>query len=491
MPFVALGEDVLLKTFCFCDISTVLAVSAINKGLRRIALSKQLWLSLVLDPRFRDALDLPPPNGEKLECLSTEELIDVVKNAVTGPCPIGDSEHDESSSVTLTSVQIPLDDVDARDHSEARLLPGARYFLLHSASTTQQRWCIYDIWNARRVWERLVQGHTMCEVDLMPGSAVARVFFVQTVDHSNTCTLHVEEVDLTTGASHELFNFSFDRNVFEIKPRAIVGDFLLAPVGSSRLLLILINWRARTFVFLQGHYFCYARLIPGYIISMHLVLFPRRDRGYILAVTALEAFSDRWQSLTDDSAGLAAQLKIVFPSAIPIHRLNIATQERLEYTPIFSDLMSVTSDPLCAGAYNISLQGFQFPKRLSPCAMLMERIGNRILSMAGAARWAEALHELAHASAQVVLCYQFTPAVSAAGEGCSLRLVSTRRVSDGQQIQQVNCPRASIPLSEGSWIDVVYREGKRTGVGRCTSEMIHPFAGSILEALRYYLRLKL
>ncbi|KAF7353385.1 F-box domain-containing protein [Mycena sanguinolenta] len=211
MPFEALGEDVLLKIFCFCDISTVLAVSAINQALRRIALAKQLWLSLVLDPRFRDALDLPPPDRGQLECLSTKELIAVVENAVTGS---GESSY--SSSVATTSFQIPLDDME--DCPEAWLLPGARYILLHS--TTQHTLCTYDVWSARRVWERPVQARTLCQVDLVPGGAVTRIFFVQTGDHPHTCTLHVEEVDLTTGASHELFNLSLGSTIFEATPWA-------------------------------------------------------------------------------------------------------------------------------------------------------------------------------------------------------------------------------------------------------------------------------
>ncbi|KAF7353431.1 hypothetical protein MSAN_01532300 [Mycena sanguinolenta] len=261
MPFEALGEDVLLNIFCFCDISTVLAVSAINKGLRRIALSKQLWLSLVLDPRFRDALDLPPPDREKLECLSTEELIAVVKNAVAGPGSLCDSEHDVSCSATLTSIRIPLNDME--DRFGTRLLPGARYILLRSM--TQNRLCIYDISNARRVWERLVQARTTCEVDLVPGGAIARVFFVQKVDHPNTYTLHVEEVDLTTGASHEVFDFSLDSIVSGVTPWTIMGDFLLATVLYSRFIdavLVLINWRASTFVSLGRNGLYHATISP-------------------------------------------------------------------------------------------------------------------------------------------------------------------------------------------------------------------------------------
>ncbi|KAF7353401.1 hypothetical protein MSAN_01529100 [Mycena sanguinolenta] len=457
MSFEALGEDVLLEILFFCDVSTVLAVSAINRALRRIALSKQLWLSLVLDQKFRDALELPPPDRKKLECLSTEELIAVVENAVAGPGPLSDSAHDESFSVTETRVRIPLDVVEDGNHPEARLLPGARY--LHRRGTTEQRLYIYDVWSARCVWERLVQPRIMYEVDLVPGSAIARLFLVQWGVHLDTFTLHVEEVDLTAGASHELFNFSLDSIplssiVFGMTPWAIVGDFLLSPVLYSPSLLVLIDWHASTFVSLDCSGLSSVRLIPGYILSMYRE--SPSPREHILAATAMEAFSDCWQPLTDDSAGLAAQIEAGFPSKLTIDSLHITTQERLEYSgrPSKSELVSVTPDPLCAGAYNIYVYGLHSSERPPRPATLMQRIGNRISSMAGTARRAEAR------PAQAVLCYQFTTAVSAAGEACSLRLVSARPISNRGQ---AHCPRAIIPLSQGNSINVVYRERKGPG----------------------------
>ncbi|KAF7353394.1 hypothetical protein MSAN_01528400 [Mycena sanguinolenta] len=362
MPFDAFGEDVLLEILFFCDISTVLAVSAINKTLRRIAMSKQLWLSQVLDTRFREALELPPPSREKLECLSTEELIAVVKNAVAGPASVWD---ENLSSVTMTNVRIPLDDMERRP--EARLLPGARYILLHNASVTQQTLCIYDIWSARRVWERPVQVHTMCQVDLVPGGTIARICLAQPGDIPTTQTVrvHIEEVQLTTGASHELFNFSF-RNIGSLC--ALVGDFLLGTVPHPHSYfndtLVLINWRASIYVSLGRVARCpvtippphrnfevirlQVRLIPGYILSTHQVHSPPPARGHILAATALKASSDRWQSLADEGAGLAARLGAGSAATMTINNVNITTQERLEYNgrPMMFESVSVTPDAL-------------------------------------------------------------------------------------------------------------------------------------------------
>ncbi|KAF7353560.1 F-box domain-containing protein [Mycena sanguinolenta] len=456
MPFEALGEDVLLRIFCFCDISTVLAVSAINKGLRFIALSKQLWLSLVLDPRFRDALDLPPPNREKLECLSTEELITVVKDAVTGPCSIGDSEHDESS-VILTSVQIPLDDMEYLPF--VRLLPGARYLLLHSISTTQQRLCIYDFWSARCVWERLEQAHTMCEVDLVPGGAIARVCLVQPGHLPNTQKVHIEELGLTTGASHELFAVSFTGTIKFGTLCAIVGDFLLGTVlhshshfGEAQLVL-LIDWRTSTFVSL-GRMAPHnnVQLIPGYILSTYQET--STPPVHNLVLTALEAFSDRWQPLTANHILLAAQLEAGYaPGTIPIK--NITHQERLEYNHQPLGLVSITATPdaLHAGAYNISVHGPYFPERPPRPWTLLGRIGN-LRTMT--ARRGKA----SPGPAQALLVYRFTPEQGQATS--KLRLVSARCVADPHHTYWPT-ERAIATPSKNS-ISVVYRQRlQRTG----------------------------
>ncbi|KAF7353552.1 hypothetical protein MSAN_01545100 [Mycena sanguinolenta] len=433
MPFEALGEDVLLGIFCLCDISTVLAVSGINQALRRIALSKQLWLALVLDTKFRDALKLPPPNRAHLECLSTEELIAVVKNAVNGPCSIWDSALDESS-VTMTSFQIPLNDVENRP--EARLLPGARYLVLHSTSTTQQGLYLYDVWSGRRVWHRLMQAQKMCEVDLVPGGAIARVFFVQTVDHLSTYMLHVEEVDLKTGASHELFNFSLDRTVFGATPCAIVGDFLLATLVHSHSLLALINWRASTFVSFSRDGLSYVQLIPGYILSTYRETSP--PHGHILAATALEAFSDRWQPLPDDSIGLAAQLEAGYASTITIQSLDITAQERLEYSSwqIRSNAITATPHPLPA--------------------TLMERIGN-LVSTTARRRAALPIPAQVLLGARALLSYRFMPGQAQASY--KLRLVSAQRLSNDLQAE---FPRA-IQRHSGNSISVVYRQRRGPG----------------------------
>ncbi|KAJ6465001.1 hypothetical protein C8R45DRAFT_1023735 [Mycena sanguinolenta] len=354
MAFEALGEDVLLRILSFCDISTVLAVSAVNKPLRRIALAKQLWLSLVLDATFRDALDLPPPDREKLECLSTEELIDVVKNAVAGPGSVWNENEQTTFEVTLDDILLDM----GFGFPETHLLPGARYILIHS--TTQLRLYIYDVWSSRRVWHSPVQAQTLWRVDLVPGGAIARVFDAQLAVIPDRNTLHVDEIDLATGASHELFNFSFASTVFRIMPSAIVGDFLLCTVMHSYShfnvpTLVLVDWRASTFASL-GSVDPYAnvQLIRGYILSRYRESEP--PHHHLLAVTALEAFSAHWQRLTEDN--LAFRLDGSAP-ALPITIGATTTQERLECSgrPFEPHIVIATPDAMHTGGYIIFVHG--------------------------------------------------------------------------------------------------------------------------------------
>ncbi|KAJ6464958.1 hypothetical protein C8R45DRAFT_1023553 [Mycena sanguinolenta] len=439
MTFEALGDDVLLRILSFCDISTVLTVSAVNKPIRCIASSKQLWLSLVLDATFRAALDLPPPNPEKIERLSTEELIDVVRNAVAGPGSVWDENEQ-------TSFEVPLDDIDiAIDCPLSQLLPGARYLLLWHNTQTQQRLCIYDVWGSRRIWHGPAH-FRMWQVDSVPGGALVLVR-VQLADLPNTSTLHVEEVDLATSASRELFSFGFTSTVFRIEPSAIAGDFLLCSVLHSYShftdpTLVLINWRASTFAVVdRGGPF--AQLIPGYILSTYRESGP--PKRHFLAVRALEAFSVHWQQLTEDNLAFrpigSAPASTTTATTAPI-----TTQARLECNgrPLEPHFVRATPDVMHTGGYNIFVHGVQFSEPAPRPVTLGQRIRNLTRMTA---RREKASPEPAGA----LLWYKFTPGQGGAGN--DLRRVSPHRVVT---LFQSHCPRVMRTRSLNNSVSVTY-----------------------------------
>ncbi|KAJ6470919.1 hypothetical protein C8R45DRAFT_1104619 [Mycena sanguinolenta] len=268
----------------------------------------------------------------------------------------------------MTSFKIPRDDLRGRlDHPDVHVLPGARYILLYSVKEMQ--YSIYDIWNARRVWQYSIQVYTRCQVDLVPNGAIACVFLVHPVGFPHKHAAHVEEVDLTTGTSHEVFSITLSTTSFGT-PYAIVGDFLLCAIQHSLFntaKLFLINWRESTFVFLRQ-----VKLIPGHILSTYRDNSPLRQQ--ILAVTALDAFSTHWHPLTEDN--LAAQIAGPAPIITP------TLEERLEYNnrPLGMDHalmhLPVKLNALHAGAYNVDVHGGQLLE--PPGGQLFELPGGQL-----------------------------------------------------------------------------------------------------------------
>ncbi|KAF7367023.1 hypothetical protein MSAN_00961500 [Mycena sanguinolenta] len=425
MPFEALDEDILLTILRLSDVYTVLMVSMTNKHLRRITLSKQLWLSLVQERAFRDALELPPPDREDLENRSTEQLVSLVKNAVIGP---DSSWPDECSSGTQTSYEIPFAE---RELYDIDLLPGARYILLQIFKREDIKLYIFDVWTARRLWQHSAGVRTpRWNIDLVPGDPKARVLVARPVAYP-TQTVYIEEVDLQTGVSQELFNSGF-AGVFG-EPDGIAGDFFLCTmpnlfVHGGR---VLVNWRTSTFVaFGRVGLNSAVKLIPGYIVSTYLEHSPPHQQ--ILAVTALEAFSNYWQPLIEINRVQLDNSSVTLP---------ITMQMRMEYKnrPLgarsVTGRLIVTPSALHRGAYTVDVHCDlppEDPTLWGKLGKLIEARRNRKQPVA----------------CRVVLSFRFTPTPSP-GEPCGLQFVSA-------QPFQTFFPRAVIDRSNHS-ITVSYR----------------------------------
>ncbi|KAF7367017.1 hypothetical protein MSAN_00960900 [Mycena sanguinolenta] len=222
---------------------------------------------------------------------------------------------------------------------------------------------------------------------------------------------------------------------------AIVGDFFLCTMLFSLLWhatinkSILVNWRTSTFVDLGSGNGPNStlELIPGHIVSTYL----HPSQQQILAVTALEQFSNNWQPLSD--ARLAAQLNEEDPST------PIMVHERLVYNshglgaPSVDVHLTVTPSALYRGAYNISVQAGEIPR----APTLMGKIGNLV----------PARRRRPPVVRQALLSYKFTPAPSHE-RACELRLVFAQRVSN---TTQTSSQRAVTEWSNGSII-VSYRQ---------------------------------
>ncbi|KAJ6453509.1 hypothetical protein C8R45DRAFT_1038952, partial [Mycena sanguinolenta] len=345
MPFEALGEDILLSILCFCDVYTVLAVSATNKPLHDITLA------------FHAALELPPPDREELENQLTEKLIDFVKNAVVGP---GSLFNDHPSAIMIHTIyKIPLHDLG--DELGAQLLP----------------------------------------VDLVPGGAIARILLAQPMNYPNKNRLHIEEVDLIGGISRQVLELGCpqDLAISSLAKYDIVGNFSLCTMQESRVWpkFILINWRTSAFIDLGNGLNFALGLIPGYVVWTD---YPSHEQE-ILAVTALDQFSNNWQPLSD--ARLSAQLISGDP---PISNI---VRERLAYNihPLGSCsvgvYLTVTPNALYRGAYNISVQAGE----LSAPPTLIGKIGNFVVARR---------QSVSPVVCEALLSYKFRPAHGQASE---------------------------------------------------------------------------
>ncbi|KAF7342572.1 hypothetical protein MSAN_02013700 [Mycena sanguinolenta] len=438
MPFADLGDDILLNVLALCDVYRVLTVSAIDKRLRGLTQAKQLWLSLIQDSTFRNILELRPSSREELECLSTRELVDLVKHAVIGPpqwWPGGPSSS-RTPAYTITCET-------GVEHfwGSYVLLPGARYIVFGSHSTEDL--CMFDIWNGRRVWTFAKENnHTCCAIDLVPGGATARVVVAVAGEYvGRGYYIHVEEIDLTTGASHEVFRLGFATQLHSIS--AIVGDFFLySPVSSitpfSDVKSVLVNWRESTYVVLNygTPTNSAAILIPGHIVATHP--YTRAPYHQLLTVTALESFAPYWMPLTGIT--LSDQL---LPKTIPI-----TARERQEYhgVPLGDSkhthvTLSITPNAVYEGAYTIVTHTGEFPKPSTITAQVGALFTGKRLADSGRA---------------VQLTYSLRPPL-APGQASALRLVSAQLATPGMGSGGRIPPRAVVAQSRGSFTVSYYQ----------------------------------
>ncbi|KAJ7085537.1 hypothetical protein C8R44DRAFT_893826 [Mycena epipterygia] len=83
MIFLDLSEDVINRTLCLCDISSVIRISQTNKYLNNLAFAPSIWISLVQELRNRGFVDRLP--AAEIQTMSTRSLVAVVRRLVLGP----------------------------------------------------------------------------------------------------------------------------------------------------------------------------------------------------------------------------------------------------------------------------------------------------------------------------------------------------------------------------------------------------------------------
>ncbi|KAJ6586171.1 hypothetical protein B0H19DRAFT_1111663 [Mycena capillaripes] len=247
MTFESLGEDVILQTLSLCDVYAVLSVSMVNKFLRRIALVKQLWLSLVHDLGVRGVLDLPP--GELNH--STSELISLVKRKPVPWSILGCPWSQTSLASTTACHKLAFD---------TETVAGSIGFIA-SCRISDEEFHIHEIWSGRKVFTHAIRTQSGFQIDLAPDGSIARVFFAYVAD----------------GVYHRRRLPAYSSNPLDARS------------------LVLVNWRTSMYVALNYGITFPITLLPSYIaVTYPDSVFPHQLN---LLVTDLTSFAPYWKPL--------------------------------------------------------------------------------------------------------------------------------------------------------------------------------------------------
>ncbi|KAF7373877.1 hypothetical protein MSAN_00599900 [Mycena sanguinolenta] len=285
MPhFHDLDEDVVAQILVSLDIYTVLLLSRVNKSLRRLTFSKQLWIVLVLDLSSRYLI----PHLHPIHNHTTAQLITKVKNLVCGP-----ATWSERSSIPPTVGFSRTFLGGSATFAQSRILPGGRYFAVWRDSSLQ----CYDVLTGRSIWTGSVMMPQSWAMDMLPDGRAANFLLL------SQGRLSIVVVDLTTGNSDEVFSLNLDFQTAQYRHPILSGDLLaLGLVRYSphkRVGIFIIDWREATYVIFESpaQPLFEVAFVPGHIILAPPALEPPYDR--LVSVYALNSIASRWRPIAE------------------------------------------------------------------------------------------------------------------------------------------------------------------------------------------------
>ncbi|KAF7357161.1 hypothetical protein MSAN_01310700 [Mycena sanguinolenta] len=293
MLFYDLDEDILAEILLLCDVYAVVSFSRVNKSFRRLALSKQLWISLIRDLSCQYFI----PQLEALDNCTITQLIAKVKCLVCGP-----ETWSQRSSVPPTvsfAKKFPAE-------THARILPGGRYFTVMRFSG--HLYCC-DVLTGRDVYIRALGSTNFVwwswETEMLDDGHTAIFSFLVYVRSGNGphAELSILQVDLRTGHSEQLFSLTPSKFGGFYHNPIISGNFLAMSLSrQEERMIIIINWRERKYVvFDTGHTYTPAKeymvLVSGHIILATAALEPPNDR--LLSVYTLHSIASHWRPVEE------------------------------------------------------------------------------------------------------------------------------------------------------------------------------------------------
>ncbi|KAF7365928.1 hypothetical protein MVEN_00468000 [Mycena venus] len=289
MPFHDLDEDVLASILAFCDIYAVVSFSRVNKSFRRLAQSKQLWLSLVLGLSARYFI----PNLDAIRGYHTAQLISEARRLMCGP------QTWSAKSVLPPTISFSK---TFPGGSQARIVPGGRYFAICRESILQ----LCDVLTGRCIWSRSLAGThgTYWEMEMLDDGDSAIFLFLQHSSVLNTQELSIVQVDLTTGHPDELFHFVLDAPKTSYRSPVLVGNLLAVGaypwIMRRQTHILVIDWRRRVCLIFEcstASPRSQVAFVPGNIIFTTGTVEPPHDQ--LITVYTLSSIASRWRDLSE------------------------------------------------------------------------------------------------------------------------------------------------------------------------------------------------
>ncbi|KAJ6570846.1 hypothetical protein DFH09DRAFT_1153219, partial [Mycena vulgaris] len=370
MLFHDLDEDVLPRILANCDIYTVLSCSRVSRFFRTLALSKQLWISLLLDLSARSLFSLPEPSN--LRELTTDELLAAVKRLVCGPATWS---HQSPLPPTVSrSTSFDNCTMSAVD-GQIRLLPGGRHFVVDHGLGIK---CC-DAKTGECVWTRGTRVSDY-SVEMLDEGQSAMFFLLLYTSMQELVIVHVH---LSSGQSEDLFALRLNIHMGFCKNPSLSGDLIgLVLRFTDDGGVLVIDWRKRTYVIFN----CSpawprpgVAFIPGHVVLNTAA--EEEPYAQLIQVYTLTSIASRWRPVTESlfydrlsDPGIRISAKDIAPVVVEhLRHGNFAFRnaQRIQ--------MTLHPSPLRADVYKlilyVSAEPFKQTDRVSFTDVLRKGVG--------------------------------------------------------------------------------------------------------------------
>ncbi|KAJ6582212.1 hypothetical protein B0H19DRAFT_1252330 [Mycena capillaripes] len=379
MSLQELGDDVIIKILSLCDVYAVLTMSTVNKSLRRLALTKQLWVYLMHNLVSRGLLDRH--SDAEIDAYSAQDIVDEIKRIVCGPetwapmSPYAPTAHREFTF----HINVKTDDIH-----DLRLIPGGTHAIL----LTNEDVRLYDARTGCCLWTKISRQSSIV-TDMVDGGETVRILLVPSTYSENaylSLTLHcsktrtkdictIQEVNLITGETHEVFNLPMllngsSSNLWwcgDLRENFFILHLYVCSVLCGNI-FILVDGRNNKQVILTYSDWS-SDLKPRLLRDHVLVTYEDRTQApschHVLALTVFSALEAYWHPLNVDTTTIPFRKALIFPVPVnpPVPDKHIPTTTvatlLLNGMPISRghtcSLVAVYENPLQHNNYKIML----------------------------------------------------------------------------------------------------------------------------------------